>query len=802
MKKLSSLTLLKVAAAPAVLGLALLSSTAFAQEPQNADEAEEGEAIIVTGSRIQTGSDITVAPVQVITAATIQESGVINIQNELLKNPAFGTPTYSRTANAFNSAGAGIATVDLRNLGVDRTLVLVNGRRHVSGVPGGNAVDLTAIPTPLIERVEVLTSGSASAIYGSDAVAGVVNFILKKDFEGLELNAQSGIAQTGDDFNFDTSAVLGTNFADGRGNVTLFMGYSEQGAVFKRNHATEAGTSNIDNISQIFFGGNMTTPRQPYLSGYSPQGTYYTDNYAWTYANNGLGALRPCASTNGGLCDLSGTPLAGSALDGTRIGPDGFNRTAYRYLAVPVQRYLLSAMGHYDFNDNLTAFFEGSFVSASAKSQIEAFPWDTDTSGKQYANGQMPIETLYNGTLYRNPFVPDAIFNDASDTDGDGLRDIFVSKRLNDFGTRSTDSTQQTFRLVGGLRGNFNDNWSFEVFGNYGQTNVSQTGTGQINVMNFRESQKIVPDGNGGYICADPNAVAGGCVPANIFGLNSIKGAALTYLEAPSNYLAVLKETQIGANVTGSIPSLWGADPVGVTVGVEYRRESSDERWDERRIRRSRGLWRSSDSADQQGLRRQSVDPWRCALFGLFDGWRYLQLERGRRVRSDPGRPLPCDVRGHRSCTEHLRAVRRPEPGLPERGRSLRRHRRDRWRRSWRQLPCGSGRCGEHRDQRHLPGHPVGPSGRYQLRWRQPEPLRGKGQDLHRWRRDQPAVDRCAAQSFAERRLLLGEDRGRDRGHAAPVHPGSVLRSGQRVVLRFRRPSLHGAGREQRGLAA
>lgn len=570
--KNSIIIALRAGVAPLVLGFAIASAPAFAQDTtaQDATADEPEGAIIVTGSRIQTAVPTTVAPVQVIGENLLESSGAINVQETLLKNPVFGVPTFSRTANAFNTSSAGAATVDLRNLGIDRTLVLIDGRRVVSGIPGSSAVDLNMIPTQMLERVEVLTSGSGSAIYGSDAVAGVVNFILKDDFEGIELNAQSGISEEGDNFTLDTGVLMGGNFADGRGNATVFFGYSQQGAVYKRDHRTEWGSSAIDSLSAIFSGGNIFEGDVPVFSGYSPQGTYFTDNYAWTYGPNN-GPLQPCTATNVATCTTD---------IGSGVGPTGFNRSQYRYLAVPVERYLLNFNSHYDINDSMTAFLQGSFQSSNARTTIEPFPWDTDSSTKQYFNGQMPIETLFEGAIVRNPFVPDAIFNDASDTDGDGLRDIFVSKRTTDLGNRTTESTQDTFRIVGGLKGEIAPNWNFEAFANYGQSDVSQTGSGQINVVNFRASQQIIPDPAGGFMCADPSARANGCVPANIFGPNSFSPGAVEYLEAPSSYNATQKQTQIGANVTGSIDSFWGADAIGLTVGTEYRRESQRAQWD------------------------------------------------------------------------------------------------------------------------------------------------------------------------------------------------------------------------------
>ena len=133
--------------------------------------------------------------------------------------------------------------------------------------------------------------------------------------------------------------------------------------------------------------------------------------------------------------------------------------------------------------------------------------------------------------------------------------------------------------MVGGFRGNITDKWNYEVFGNYGESDVSLHGNGQYNVKHFRYSQQIVPDGTGGYMCADPDARAEGCVPANVFGLGSLT-PALHYLEAPQTYQAYQKQTQVGANVGGALTNPLGAADIGVTVGAEYRREAQDSRWD------------------------------------------------------------------------------------------------------------------------------------------------------------------------------------------------------------------------------
>jgi outer membrane cobalamin receptor len=186
------------------------SAARLCQENPNSPQcAGEGEAIVVTGSRIASPTLTSASPLQIVDAQDIDDAGVVNVQEVLLENPAFGTPGISRTNSNFSTSSAGVAVVDLRNLGTNRTLVLVNGRRFVAGVPGSSAVDLNSIPTQFIERIDILTGG-ASSIYGSDAVAGVVNIIYRDDFEGVELSGQLGVSQRGDDVRKQANLLLGT----------------------------------------------------------------------------------------------------------------------------------------------------------------------------------------------------------------------------------------------------------------------------------------------------------------------------------------------------------------------------------------------------------------------------------------------------------------------------------------------------------------------------------------------------------------------------------------------------------------
>ena len=588
----TKLAYLKHGVAPVALGLAMLSSPVQAQDAQPCDPAEDdcpvrpdvaapsseaaGSAIVVTGTRIATPNLESTAPVQVVDSELIESQGIVNVQEVLLQNPVFGAPAISRTNSSFSTSASGIATIDLRNLGTSRTLTLMNGRRIVAGIDGSSAVDTNMIPTALVERVEILTSGGASAIYGSDAVAGVVNFILKDDFQGVEVGAQYGLTEQSDSVTYLANVTVGGNFDDGRGNAVLYAGYSNEGAAFKGDHFTEQGSARLDSISLGLLNGNdddLFTASRPFFSSFPVQGRYSTDNFTFTYGDNG--ALRNCFSTNGGTA-----PATCGASAGQQIGPDGFNRSAFRYLAVPVERFLIAGSAHYDAAPGVTIFSEAQFSSTNARSNIEPFPFDT--ASPVFASGQYPVESFdpATGAVVRNPFVPDAIYADSSDNDGDGLRDIYFAKRLAEFGARRSEATRQTFRIVNGVRGDITETFNYEGYVNYGETNIAQLGDGQVNIPNLRQASQIVPDGLGGFQCASADARNDGCVPANWFGPNSLSQEAIAYLAAPSSFNAKITQLQVGGTVGGEFFSISGVNPIAAIVGGEYRRETSSSRWD------------------------------------------------------------------------------------------------------------------------------------------------------------------------------------------------------------------------------
>ncbi|MCL9999596.1 MAG: TonB-dependent receptor [Erythrobacter sp.] len=590
---MNKLAFLKAGAATAVIALTV-SAPAYAQEADGAPEPaaqseaasneDVGQAIVVTGSRIASAEVDSPAPLQIVNEQLIEDSGVINIQELLLENPVFGTPTLSRTNAAFLTSGTGIATIDLRDLGSDRTLVLINGRRVVSSLAGSSTVDLNVIPTQFLQQVDILTGG-ASSLYGSDAVAGVVNFIYKTDFEGIDANAQYNITERGDDARYQANVTVGTNVADGRGNIMVHLGYSKEEGLLSRQRPN----TRVDDIDSIFFGGEFGVPTEPFFSSFPPQGRFITAGGPFTYDPSGN--LQNCFDSNAPTC---------TATIGSGTGPNGFNRQNFRTLAVPVERYLFAARGTYEITDDVNFFFEGTFNNTSSSRIIEPFPLESGG-----ANGVFPTGGGYNienranidlngngvlepgefGLIVANPLVPQEILDASEDSNGDGLRDIGFVRRLSEFGNRTGSTERNFYRFVVGLEGGlFDDRFRWDLSYNYGRVNENQVSSGQVNVPNFRDALAVraeIGDENGNgiageAICIDDDARANGCAPANIFGEGALSQAAVNYIAAQGTFQTGIQQQVVQGNIGGSLFEL-PAGPLGIAAGFEYRKESSFE---------------------------------------------------------------------------------------------------------------------------------------------------------------------------------------------------------------------------------
>ncbi len=440
----------------AALGAALQVAPAMAQD--NQQEEELGE-IVVTGSRIPRANLTAPTAVTTIDAEVINQSGLINVADVLRAVPSFGVSALSSGNSNFLTASSGINTLQLRNLEEDRTLVLVNGRRYVSGLAGSAAVDFNTIPTELIERVEIITGG-ASAIYGSDALAGVINVILRDDFEGVKVGYQYGEADAGGEIENRFNFTAGGDFADGRGNAVVQATYTDQKGLLSRQRPNTA----VDDIAECAATGVPGTCQNslsPAYSSFSEYGRFFVPSTGESF-----------------------TVSEGTGANGTVVPWDaaqfGFNRQHFRRYTVPTERYLVSTLLDYQVSDGVNSFVEATFAQTRTESELEPFP---------HSNSDLGIA----GIPVDNPFVPQAI-RDAVLAAGDDVVEYF--RRTTELGQRGATATRNTYRILAGLEGDVAENYNWQTYFAYGRMDDAQQGGGQVNVPNMRQALNVI-DGDG-----------------------------------------------------------------------------------------------------------------------------------------------------------------------------------------------------------------------------------------------------------------------------------------------------------------
>jgi outer membrane receptor protein involved in Fe transport len=565
--EMTSTTRRRLLTSTLLVGAATFAQPAFSQvadaqpeQPEVANAtttaAAPQEEIVVTGSRIARPELTAAVPVAVVGREAIQQEGATNVQDILNELPQVGIGT-SRTNTNFATSANGVATVDLRNLGNSRTLVLVNGRRFVAGIAGTSAVDLNNIPTDFVERIEV-TTGGGSAIYGSDAVAGVVNFILRDRFEGITARAQYGITERGDNARYLGSITGGTSWgADGRGNVIVNFSYDKDEGLPSRNR----GISDQD----CFLNASPDECGPGFYSSYSPQGRFELLNAA----GNRVNAIPTSAGGTTGLFSFdrnnNNSFVAGTSL--------GFNRNAERLISVPVERYLAAGILNYDITDGIEAFAEVTYAKVFSNSSLEPLALDaTDIYDGSDAQGL--------GIPITNPFIPANVraIIAARNADADPANDIaFLGfrRRQNEVFDRSNVNERDTWRTAVGLRGDIAENWRFETSYVYGHLH-DFTSSEDIDNARYRNAldAELGPDGQ--PRCRSAAARADGCVPINIFGAGTASPAASAYVQAvvPKSEDIVNEQHVLSASISGTVP-LFAAGPLGVAFGAEYRKEES-----------------------------------------------------------------------------------------------------------------------------------------------------------------------------------------------------------------------------------
>ena len=531
--------------------LALGPGLATAQDAPPEQEATTLDRIEVTGTRIKRADMETASPVFVIDRQSIESSGAVTIGDFLQRTPAISGAATNPQVN--NGGGAGAATVDLRGLGVNRSLVLVDGKRWIGTISNANgAVDVNSIPMALIQRVEVLKDG-ASAIYGSDAIGGVVNFILRKDFDGLEVSAYRGVSSRGDADTQRYDALFG--LVGDRGRLMLGASYDKEDSVSAadRTYSSQpyqlyAGEHGIGGTSRILTGRYVL-----------PRG-----------AATGVDLGDPnCGSEDTVvLTRIEGRPGT-SQSDFRCFDPvnDVYNFQADGNLNLtPQERNALFLSGNYQVTDNIEAFMLGSWLRTESSFFVAPLPFD----------GRAAVDNV--------PISADSIYNPF------GVEITDARLRLRDFiPTRTTRFETETYQVTAGLRGTFGDSsWSWDASYGYGRTPQSSTVRGYLFSPGLTDAlgPSMIDPATGNPICVrtpgDPATAIAGCLPVNFMGPAPDPGtpegqAQLAALELINPTIHNTNENDLkvfNANVTGDLFEM----PAGIAslaVGVERREESA-----------------------------------------------------------------------------------------------------------------------------------------------------------------------------------------------------------------------------------
>ncbi|MYJ53856.1 MAG: TonB-dependent receptor plug domain-containing protein, partial [Nitrospira sp. SB0672_bin_25] len=558
------------------MGAALLSAVATSvlaagEEPPSVEGAEAPvrlEEVVVTGSRIHIPNLASASPIYHIDAEALQFQGNVRVEDTLRILPQ----VFSTQNAGISNSATGTATLNLRNLGAQRTLVLVNGRRLPAGSPiqGGVGADINQIPGALIKSVEVLTGGS-SATYGADAVAGVVNFLMVDDFEGVKLDYQfsqyqhnndsarwqgivrdagysapSGSTWDGDISN--VSLVAGKNLGS-RGNVTVYGTYRNIAAVFHGDR----DYSSCDLIRGLTACGGSAT---------SPQGTFLRQGLeGFDYKVEGHQFV----------------PREGTL----------YNYAPTNYFQRPDTRWTAGLFANYDVHDKVEAYTEFMFMDDRSLAQIAP-------SGSFFHPDMLNCD---------NPFLSPQQFEAVCGAYGltkDDRQTVSIGRRNVEGGSRQNDLRHTSYRGVFGLRGDLSDRWRYELHYQYSKVNMKNTYRNDLSIPRIRRALDAVEHpGTGDPVCrsvldgSDPN-----CVPWNIFREGGVTPDMVNYLSLPLTAEGSTDQTVISGYLTGhlgryGITSPFADNSVDVVLGGEYRKETLTYNPDE--------AYRSGDGAGQGG---------------------------------------------------------------------------------------------------------------------------------------------------------------------------------------------------------
>ena len=605
------------------------AAAAITATPAMAQDAEEEEAIVVTGSRLVRQDFEAISPITTVGAEQLELTATLTTESLLNELPQI-VPGNTITSN--NVGGEDFSTVDLRGLGINRTLVLVNGER----VPGSSTlgtVDLATIPASLISRVEVVTGG-ASAVYGSDAVAGVVNFVLKDDYEGAEINTTyRAELETGNAAAFEINGLVGGNFANGRGNLTVYGSYFNRegvlqseydysrtagGVCYDINRGRESAYYICDSTADALAnpnggpfnglqGGSSTPawglitndPLNPFRPTTGPNplntnpnaGPFFNGTFAsYDHDCNPATANVPYSTTatnrSGDLSfDINGnlTPRMNRGACGIperASGSSQYNFAPDNYLVVPAERITLTTNGHYDITDTVRLNVLMNYTNSRQEVQLAPTP----------ATGLTVTLTPTMRNLIQ--LGPDGVNGNADDHDdlwaalqsrSNPYAPFTMARRTNELGTRNALSENNAFYFLSSIEGSLGENWDWALSGSYGQSHFITRTLHSANKSRFLTGLagcRALTAGVDGILntADDGEAVlpsTGGtstapCVPIDIFGAGTLSAGAVAYLDTTTFNQTIVEENRVTGYIRGDLFEL-PAGPIAAVFGFEYR---------------------------------------------------------------------------------------------------------------------------------------------------------------------------------------------------------------------------------------
>jgi outer membrane receptor protein involved in Fe transport len=520
------------------------------QTPEEAAQQEEGQ-ITVTGSRIQRRDLTSPSPVAVVQDEEFRLSGATNVEQVVNTLPQVipGSTAFS------NNPGGGVATINLRGLGSQRNLVLVNGRRFIF-FDAGQVTDINTIPSFLIDSVDVVTGG-ASAVYGSDALAGVINFRLRNNLEGIIAGAQYNITNEGDGRRSNAYVAIGTQFPDNRGSVTVYAEYLNRGQVFQgaREFSRFALSDNAAGTALVR-GGSAGVPEGRIVAVGGPGAPGTVIGAGTNFVGGGAFFIEPGRSV----------PFTGSA------SPQGFNYAPSNFLQVPQERWTLGGYADYEITDGVTAFMEVNFINNRVENELAATPLTqqvdfnvAQTCTRVSAADCAQIQTIAArqqaaiaaaaaaGTA--NPFPAFTAGTGQFGALQPGNVRLQVNTRFTQIANRNVSDDRNAFRALGGFRGGLTDNINYEAYYSYARTRNSSIQEGNVSRSSFTRLA-----GNG---------------TCNPFGLNQFSDACLAGIGILAQNTDISELQVASANINGSLFTLpWTTEAVGFAVGAEHREVS------------------------------------------------------------------------------------------------------------------------------------------------------------------------------------------------------------------------------------